>query len=163
MPTPAPISQDDDLQVICPPVNPVQSEVNAIVAMAVAGADPSPSSRCSQPRSEIPRRRPSQCSERRRGRTEQNHRGITAAALSAMNAASGPNGQGNSPANAVTAVLTRPPTPTARRRPPVQVDACNKLTSAAASAPPTAGASDAGGGRMQCATAAAQVHLARRR
>ena len=55
--------------------------------------------------------------------------GITAAALSAMNAASGPNGQGNSlAANAVTAVLTKPPhadRPAIIRR--CQVDECNKL------------------------------------
>ena len=102
--------------------------------------------------------------------------GITAAALSAMNAASGPNGQGNSlAANAVAAVLTRPPqaerTAIIRR---CQVDACNKLdvgggkctahgggkrcqvdgckcgpTAAAADASPTAAVSDARGRQVR--------------
>ena len=54
--------------------------------------------------------------------------GITAAALSAMNAASGPDGQGGLAANAVAAALTKPPhaeRPAIIRR--CRVDECNKL------------------------------------
>ena len=128
------------------PFNPDQSEVNAIVAMAVAGdADPVAVEQMLAATLEDRTQVQATLAVIRAVAAGAQNRitaGITAAALSAMNAASGPDGQGN---------LTRrqrrrgahqaAPRRTAQR---LSADArwtsATSWTSAAASAPPTAGA-----------------------
>ena len=116
---------------ICPPV---QSEVNAIVAMAVAGgADPVAVEQMLAATLGDPTQVQATLAVLRAvaaGAQNRTTAGITAAALSAMNAAQGPNGQAGLAVNAVAAVLTNARPSTAGRGAVVrkcQEETCQKL------------------------------------